>query len=93
MATSAVSLSSNLADLPLAGAEIIRIAFRLGVLVDDVSQNLQLRDVTDNSPPDTWAYVVPDVTAQDVEKELDTIHAKEVRGSSCDPNPRVNSGC
>jgi hypothetical protein len=37
LATAAVSLSRSLADIPLAGAEVIRVAFRLGVLVDEVS--------------------------------------------------------
>lgn len=76
MASAAVSLSPTLADIPLAGAEVVRVAFRLGVLVDEVSQNLEPRDLT--SSPDTWACVVPDVAAEDVQKELDAIHTREV---------------
>ena len=78
LATAAVSISSTIADLPLAGSQVVRQAFRLGVLVDEVSQNLQPRDMTDTSTPDTWAYVLPDVTADEVQYELDTINAKEV---------------
>jgi hypothetical protein len=78
LATAAVSLSPTLADFPLAGAEVVRLAFRLGVLVDEVSQNLQPRDLTGSGSPDSWAYIVSDVTADDVQKELDTIHAREV---------------
>lgn len=78
MATAAVSLSPTLADLPLTGAEVVRIAFRLGILVDEVSQNLQPRDLTDKGLPDTWAYVIPDVEPNDVQRELDSIHAQEV---------------
>lgn len=78
MATAAVSLALTVADLPLAGAEVVRQAFRLGVLVDEVSQNLQRRDLTDTSTPDTWAYVLPDVAADEVQQELNAIHAKEV---------------
>ena len=78
MATAAVSLSLTLADLPAAGAEVVRLAFRLGVLVDEVSQNLQPRDMTNQSGLDSWAYVIPDVAAEDVQKELDAIHAMEV---------------
>ena len=78
LATAAVSLSPNLADLPVAGAEIVRTAFRLGVVVDRVSQNLQPRELTDSGTPDTWAYVIPDVTPERVQRELDYIHAKEV---------------
>ncbi|KAK8858989.1 polyketide synthase [Apiospora arundinis] len=76
LSTAAISLSPTLADLPLAGAEVIRVAFRLGVLVDEVSQNLQPRS-TDAGPGDSWAYVVPDLTAEDAQKELDAIHAAE----------------
>lgn len=83
LATAAVSLSSNLADLPLAGAEIVRTAFRLGVLVDQVSQNLQPRDLTESGVPDSWAYVIPDVKLDQVEKELSAIHAKEVTICLC----------
>jgi monodictyphenone polyketide synthase len=79
LATTAVSLSPNLVDLPIAGAEVVRTAFRLGVLVDQVSQNLQPREpaASDSGTPDTWAYVIPDVTPDRVQRELDDIHAKE----------------
>ncbi|KAK8022725.1 polyketide synthase [Apiospora rasikravindrae] len=73
--TAAVSLSTHISDLPLAGAEVARLAFRLGVLVDRVSQNLEPRDPT--SPPGSWAAVVPDVVTEEVQEELDMMHAKE----------------
>lgn len=73
-----MSLSPTLADLPLAGAEVIRVAFKLGVLVDEVSQNLQPRSI-DGGTGDSWAYVVPDALASDVQNELDSIHSAEVR--------------
>ena len=80
LATAAVSLAPTLADLPLASAEVVRIAFRLGVLVDEVSQNLQPRQApAESASSDSWAYVVPDVVVEEVQKELDTIHAIEVR--------------
>jgi hypothetical protein len=72
-----VSLSPTLADMPLLGAEVIRIAFRLGVLVDEVSRNLQPRSI-DGSPGDSWAYVVPDAVAEEIQNELDAIHTAEV---------------
>ena len=78
LATAAVSLAPTVADLPYAGSQVVRQAFRLGVLVDEVSENLQPRDLTDTSTPDTWAYVLPDVAADEVQQELDVIHAKEV---------------
>ncbi|KAJ5769696.1 Type I Polyketide synthases (Type I PKS) [Penicillium odoratum] len=76
LATAAVSLSSTLADIPIAGAEVVRLAFRLGVLVDDVSHNLQARDLANNGQPDSWAYVLPNVAPGEVQQELDAIHAK-----------------
>ena len=78
LATAAVSLASSVAELPLTGAQVVRQAFRLGVLVDEVSQNLQPRDSIDMGTPDTWAYVLPDVAADEVQQELNAIHAKEV---------------
>lgn len=78
LATAAVSISPALVDLSLAGAEVVRLAFRLGVLVDEVSQNLQPRGLTGTVSPDSWAYVIPDVAADDVQKELDAISATEV---------------
>ncbi|ESZ98980.1 putative polyketide synthase [Sclerotinia borealis F-4128] len=77
ISTAAFSLSPTLANLPLAGAQAIRVAFRLGVLVTEVSQNLQPRQVSDGSTKDSWAYVVPNVAASEVQKELDAIHAAE----------------
>lgn len=65
--------------MPLAGAEVVRLAFRLGVLVDEVSQNLQPRQNLEAGPGDSWAYVVPDVTVDEVQRELDAIHTTEVR--------------
>lgn len=78
LATAAVSLASTLADVPLNGAQCVRQAFRLGVLVDEISQNLQPQDLTDTSVPDTWAYVLPDVDADEVQQELNRIHSNEV---------------
>ena len=76
LASIALSLSPTLADVAIAGAEVVRTAFRLGVLVNEVSQNLEPRDTSGS--PDPWAYVVPDVALNDVQDELDTIQAREV---------------
>jgi hypothetical protein len=83
LATAAVSLAPTLNDLPLTGAEVVRQAFRLGVLVDDVSYNLHPRDLADTSPPDTWACVLPDASAEQVQSELDLLHAREVERYRC----------
>lgn len=78
LTTAAISLAPTVTDLPLAGAQVVRQAFRLGVLVDEISQNLQPRDLTDTGTLDTWAYVLPDAIADEVQQELDAIYTKEV---------------
>ena len=79
LSTAAVSLCSTLADLPVTGAEVVRVSFRLGTLVDEISQNLEPRDTSGS--PDTWASVVPGAKVEEVQAELDAIHAREVRFS------------
>jgi hypothetical protein len=86
LSTAAVSLSPTLADVPFAGAEVVRVAFRLGVLVDAVSQNLQLRQLSEASSGDSWAYVVFGLTADEAQMELDAIHMTEVRAK---PTPHT----
>ncbi|KAL9479466.1 hypothetical protein ACSS6W_004252 [Trichoderma asperelloides] len=77
LATAAVSLARTVADIVTTGAQVIRQAFRLGILVNEVSQNLQPRDLTNPGAPNTWAYVLPEVSADVVQHELDSIHEKE----------------
>ncbi|KAI1116521.1 putative polyketide synthase, partial [Nemania sp. NC0429] len=77
LATAAVSLSRSLSDLPLASAQVIRQAFRLGVLVNDVSQSLQARELAGAGTPESWAYVLPGATLSEIQHELDTIHARD----------------
>lgn len=77
LASSAISLAPSLEDLPMSGAEAIRIAFRLGVRVSEVSQNLEPMDEEDDSP-DSWAYVVHDIDPEEAQKELDERQAKDV---------------
>ncbi|KAF4206983.1 hypothetical protein CNMCM8927_004078 [Aspergillus lentulus] len=75
LTSTAVSLSPTLADLPLAGAEVVRVAFRLGVLVADVSQNLEPADAAGDRG--SWAYVIPNITPSEAEEELTAIHKRE----------------
>lgn len=77
LASAAIAMSQSMSDIPLAGAEAVRTAFRLGVLVDEVSQNLEPRE--EGSSPDTWAIVVTGVNEAGVQKELDTIQSKTAR--------------
>ncbi|OBT74264.1 Type I Iterative Polyketide synthase (PKS) [Pseudogymnoascus sp. 05NY08] len=74
LASSAVSLSQTLADLPLAGADAVRLAFRLGMHVLDISENLEARDSSES--PDSWAYVVHNVDPATAYKELDSMHSR-----------------
>ena len=73
-ATTAVALSPTLADMPLPAAQVVRMAFRMGVMVHRISQNFQPRFLTGGGPPESWAYVLPDTTAVEVRKELDAFH-------------------
>jgi monodictyphenone polyketide synthase len=73
----AVSLSYVLADLPFAGSEAVRVAFRLGLVVHEVSQDLQ--SFTGAQACDSWAYVVSGVSHEEVQNELDSIQEVEVR--------------
>ena len=75
LASTAVSLSSKLADLPLAGADAVRLAFRMGIHVCGVSENLEARELSEN--PDTWAYVVHNIDPATAQKELDAMHSRE----------------
>ncbi|KAG5925843.1 hypothetical protein E4U42_003881 [Claviceps africana] len=71
LSSTAVSMSPNLAQLPLAGADAVRLAFRLGVHVLGLSEILEARDAT--AKPASWAYVVHNVDAARAQQELDTV--------------------
>lgn len=75
LASTAVSLSSTVAELPLAGADAVRLAFRMGIHVQGVSESLEARDPAET--PDTWAYVVHNVNPDTAQRELDTMHSRE----------------
>ncbi|KAF2017041.1 putative polyketide synthase [Aaosphaeria arxii CBS 175.79] len=77
LATPAISLAATVADLPVIGAQVLRQAFRLGVFVNQVSENLQHRDPNDDGPLDSWAYVLPNVAPKNVQEQLDTIQKRE----------------
>lgn len=76
MAAAAVSVSASLAELALTGAESVRVAFRLGIHVDGVSQSLEPRDPDGNL--DSWAYVVTGLAAEDVQREIDQYNTDSV---------------
>ena len=76
LASAALSLSPRLADVPFVGAEVVRIAFCVGVLVDEVSQSIEPRDT--NGRSENWAYVVTGITEDLVQHELDKANGDEV---------------
>ena len=75
LASTAVALSSTAAELPWAGADVVRLAFRMGIHVQGVSENLEPRDLTES--PDTWAYVVHNVDPTAAQNELDALHTRK----------------
>ena len=90
LASVALSLAPSLTDLAITGAEVLRIAFRLGVEVSEVSQNLEPGGLTGCSDP--WAYVVPDVDTTEIQKNLELIQVQNVRllDLSCDFLPEIS---
>lgn len=75
LTAAAVSSATTLADLCLAGVDAVRIAFRMGIHVQDVSRNLEAHDGAER--PDTWAYVVHGIDPATAQKELDTMNRQE----------------
>ena len=76
LASAAVSLSSNLAAMSTIGTQVVRLAFRLGVLVQNVSSDLEPQ--LESSSPQSWAYLVSAVTEADVQAELDKFNMESV---------------
>ncbi|KAJ5177089.1 Type I Iterative PKS [Penicillium canariense] len=69
LSAAAVAVSTSLSDLACYGVESVRIAFRMGIHVDGVSQYLE--SCEPDSSPKSWAYVVTGVSAENVQQELD----------------------
>lgn len=76
LSAAATSISPTLTDLAGAGAYVVRAAFRLGIHVYQISEQLEATD-TDGNP---WAFVVPGLTADVVQTELDRYNDQTVRG-------------
>ena len=57
------------------GVEVLRIAFRLGIHVNDVSQHLE---APDGETLESWAYVVYALAPKDAQTELDKIQTQDV---------------
>lgn len=76
LAAAAVSVSSSLAEIALNGVESVRIAFRLGVHVDGVSQSLESRKAADT--PESWAYVVTGLPVEEIREEIERYNKESV---------------
>lgn len=75
-AGAAVSLSRSLADLAKNGAEAVRVAFRLGVYVDDVSRKLESSHP--DGTPQSWAHVVTAMSQDKVQTEVERYNKEAV---------------
>lgn len=69
LSATAVSAAESAENLPLLGADAVRIAFRLGCHVQLISHHLEARNASDQ--PETWAYVVPNLDYKQAQAELD----------------------
>ncbi|OJJ40791.1 hypothetical protein ASPWEDRAFT_34272 [Aspergillus wentii DTO 134E9] len=74
LVTTAVSLAKSLEDLVATGVEVVRLAFRMGVMVGDIAQDLE---PLDEELSESWAYVVYGLTAGEAQKELDDIQTRD----------------
>lgn len=75
-AGAAVSLSRSLADLAKNGSEAVRVAFRLGVYVDDISRKLESSHP--DGIPQSWAHVVTAMSKDKVQAEVERYNAEAV---------------
>ncbi|KAF5863302.1 hypothetical protein ETB97_010300 [Aspergillus alliaceus] len=73
LAGAAVSLSKSLQDLASTGAESVRVAFRLGIYIDEISRTVEVRDPA--APPQSWAYVVTGLSVEEAQQEIDQYNA------------------
>jgi asperthecin polyketide synthase len=76
LAGAAVATASSLADLAHTGADSVRVAFRLGVYVDEISRKLESQEP--DASLQSWAYVVTGLSAEEVQKEIDRYNAETV---------------
>ena len=81
LAGAAVAVSSSIAELVRAGAESVRISFRLGIYVDNISKSLD--SCGGEGSLESWAYVVTGLDVEDVESEID----KYNNGTVCSLHP------
>ncbi|KAH1802323.1 hypothetical protein KXX36_006514 [Aspergillus fumigatus] len=73
LAGAAVALSSSLADVAKVGAESVRVSFRLGVYVADISTKLEAPQ--SDGTLQSWAHVVTGMSHEAVQEELSQYNA------------------
>ncbi|KAI9880108.1 MAG: hypothetical protein M1830_005353 [Pleopsidium flavum] len=73
LAASAVASSKTLASLTSLAVVVVRIAFRTGILVDAVAQQLA-QSTHDSQTPESWSAVVAGMSEAAVAAALDTFH-------------------
>ena len=74
LSASAVACSRTLADLPLIAVKFVRIAFKLGVVVGRVSEQLHQR----REAKESWSMIVSEATEAKVQAESDIFHKEMV---------------
>ncbi|PHH90411.1 hypothetical protein CDD83_3785 [Cordyceps sp. RAO-2017] len=73
-AAAAVALSGSVADVVAAGAESVRLAFRLGISVDDVSRKVEAPEP--DGTPLSWVSVVTGMRQEAVEEAARSFNAE-----------------
>jgi asperthecin polyketide synthase len=74
LAGAAVALSTTLSDVVKNGAESVRVSFRLGVYVDDLSRKLEAPQ--SDGTLQSWAHVVTQMTEEAIQEELTRFNAE-----------------
>ena len=77
MAAASVSLATSVADLAYTGGECVRISFRLGCYVDNISRSLEPRDA--DGTLESWAYVVTGLDLETVQQEVNKYNGDTVK--------------
>lgn len=79
LAGAAVAASATLTDLAYNGAQVVRVAFRMGVHVYEVSSLLEAPQYgSADHEADSWAFVIPGVTLEVVQAEVDAYNKTTV---------------
>lgn len=76
LSAATVAASTSISDLANVGIEAVRVGFRMGIHVNEVSRSLESREP--DSSPESWAYVVTGVTEDVVQQELNRFNKETV---------------